>query len=124
MISIGRYYSLLSFLSIIQKQYEKTKDKCLKWEGILAPTKEIIAGKEKETFMMMDQIQQMYLLLCNRNGIEPKFKREQIGEQLDYIKREVDIIMEIIDLANEMTSLETRSDIAEHGSGISGKPRK
>lgn len=109
---------------ISQKKCDKLQSECLKMENVLNPGKEIIAEKEKETFMLLDQIQQMYLLLCNRNGDEPKFKREQVEEQLDYIKREIDKILEVIELANEMMALETRSDIAEYGSGISGKPRK
>lgn len=74
--------------------------------------------------MLLDQIQQMYLLLCSRNCEEPQFKREQIDEQLDYIKREIEMILEIIDLARELEALEMRSDIASYGSGKSGKPRK
>lgn len=88
------------------------------------PSKEVIAEKEKEIFMLLDQIQQLYLLLCDRNGEEPKFKREQTEEQLDYIKTEFEKTLEVIELANEMMALETRSDIAECGSGKSGKPRK
>lgn len=90
----------------------------------MAPTKDVIANKEKETFMMMDQIQQMYLLLCERNGIEPKFKREQIEEQMDYIKNEVELIVQILEMASQMVDLETLSNVAEHGSAKSGIPRK
>lgn len=86
--------------------------------------KDVITEKEKETFMLLDQIQQLYLLLCKRSGIEPEYKRDQVEEQLDYIKREIEILEEIIEMAEEMTELENRSDIAEHGSGKSGKPRK
>lgn len=100
------------------------KSECLKLENILNPSKEVIAEKEKEMFMLLGQIQQVYLMLCDRNDEEPKFKREQTEEQLDYIKREIEIILEVIEMANEMMALETRSDIAEYGSGKSGKPRK
>ncbi|XP_031626714.1 structural maintenance of chromosomes protein 1A [Contarinia nasturtii] len=112
----------------LEKNYENVKSECLKFENVLHPAKEIITEKEKEMFMLLDQIQQMYLLLCARNCEEPKFKREQIDEQLagqlDYIKREIEMILETIDLAREMEALEMRSDIASYGSGKSGKPRK
>lgn len=85
---------------------------------------EIITEEEKEAFMELDQIQQLYLMFCQRNGIEPEFKREQVEEQLDFIKMEIEIMFDIIKMANEMMDLESRSDIAEHGSGRSGKPRK
>lgn len=109
---------------ILQKKYEQAKKEYLKWESVLAPTKDAIAEKERESFMLCDQIQQMYKMLCERNGVEPKLKREQTEEQLDYIKVEMEIIMQVIALASEMMDLETRSDIAEHGSAKSGKPRK
>lgn len=90
----------------------------------MQPAKEVIIENEKEMFMIVDQIQQMYLLLCSRNNEEPKLKREQVEEKMDYIKREFEITLDVIELAQEMESLDTRSDIAEHGSGTSGKPRK
>lgn len=93
-------------------------------EDILPEAEEIITEEEKEAFMELDQIQQLYLMFCQRNGIEPEFKREQVEEQLDFIKMEIEIMFDIIKMANEMMDLESRSDIAEHGSGRSGKPRK
>lgn len=90
----------------------------------MPPIKDVIANEEKETFMLLDQIQQLYTLLCKRHGIEPKFKRDQVEQQLDYIKTEMEINQDIVDMSHEMMALETRSDIAEHGSGRSGKPRK
>lgn len=91
---------------------------------MVASTKNAIVEKRKQTFMHLDQIQQMYTLLCKRNGIDPKYKRDQIEEQLDFIKDEIVTIQEIIELSNEMLAIETRSDIAEYGSGKSGKARK
>lgn len=93
-------------------------------EDILPEAEEIITEEEKEAFMELDQIQQLYLMFCQRNGIEPEYKREQVEEQLDFIKMEIEIMFDIIKMANEMMDLESRSDIAEHGSGRSGKPRK
>lgn len=91
---------------------------------MVGATKSKIIEKEKEAFMMIDQIRQLYLLFCKRSGEEPKLKLDQVEEQLDFIKQEIEITMQIIEMANEMTELETRSDIAECGSGKSGKPRK
>lgn len=91
---------------------------------MLAGTKGAVVDKQTQTFMHLDQIQQIYALLCNRNGINPKFKREQVEEQLDFIKEEIETIQEIIELSFEMVAIETRSDIAECGSGKSGKAHK
>ncbi|XP_055296379.1 synaptonemal complex protein 1-like [Sitodiplosis mosellana] len=108
----------------IEKNFDKIKSDYLKVENILHPSKEIIAEKEKEICMLLEQIHETYLLLCHRNNEEPTLKREQTEAQLDYIKREIEKILEVIELADEMMALETRSDIAEHGSGKSGIPRK
>lgn len=96
----------------------------LKWENVLPAAKDVVAAEEMETQMLLDQIQQLYLLFCERSGVEPKFKREQANEQLDFIKKEIEIMTAVIKLSHEMMELDTRSDIAEHGSGKSGIPRK
>lgn len=90
----------------------------------MIPIRKIIGEKERSAFMRLDQIQQLYTLLCERIGIEPQFKRIQIEQQLDFIKNELETLEEIINLSNEMIAIDTRSDVAEHGSGKTGKPRK
>lgn len=91
---------------------------------MLPAAKDVIASEEMETNMLLDQIQQLYLLFCQRNGVEPKLKREEVDQQLDFIKNEIEILTATIKLSHQMMELETRSDIAEHGSGKSGIPRK
>lgn len=96
----------------------------LKWENVLPPAKKILTDEEKDRFLLLDQVQQLYLLFCKRNDDEPEFKREQVEEQLDFIKTEIEIMCDIIEMSKEMMELESRSDIADHGSGKSGIPRK
>lgn len=91
---------------------------------MLVPAKIMIGDRERSAFIRLDQIQQLYSLLVRRIGIEPQFKRNQVEQQLDFIKKEIETTEEIIKLSNEMVAIETRSDIAEHGSGRSGRPRK
>lgn len=91
---------------------------------MLPAAKDVMASEEMETNMLLDQIQQLYSLFCQRSGVEPKLKREQVDEQLDFIKTEIEILTATIKLSHEMMELETRSDIAEHGSAKSGIPRK
>lgn len=102
---------------------EKSSAECLQWENILVPTKNIIGEKERSAFMRLDQIHQLYILLCNRSGVEPEFKKNQVEQQLDFIKTEIETLEEIIQLSEEI-AFETRSDIAERGSKRSGKARK
>lgn len=108
----------------LQKSYDKQQQQCLKLENILASTKNAVVEKQRQAFTHLDQIQQLYALLSRRNGNDPKLKRDQVEEQLDFIKDEIETIQEIIELANEMMAIETKSDIAEYGSGRSGKARK
>lgn len=108
----------------LQKSYDKQQQQCLKLENVLASTKNAVVEKQRQAFTHLDQIQQLYALLSRRNGNDPKFKRDQVEEQLDFIKDEIETIQEIIELANEMMAIETKSDIAEYGSGRSGKARK
>lgn len=103
---------------------EKSSDECMKWENILVPTKNIIGEKERSAFMRLDQIHQLYILLCNRSGVKPEFKKNQVEQQLDFIKTEIETLQEIVEMSNEMVVIETRSDIAERGSNRSGKARK
>lgn len=96
----------------------------MEWENVLPAAQDVTASQEMEVHRLLDQIQQLYLLYCQRNGVEPKFKREEVDKQLDYIKTQMEMMTAIIELSHEMMELETRSDIAEHGSGKSGIPRK
>lgn len=103
---------------------EKSSAECSKWENIIVPTKNIIGKKERSAFMRLDQIHQLYILLCKRSGVEPEFKKSQVEQQLDFIKTEIETLQEIIVMSNEMVAIETRSDIAERGSNRSGKAKK
>lgn len=103
---------------------ERSSAECLKWENILIPTKNIIGEKERSAVLRLDQIHQLYILLCNRSGAEPQFKKNQVEQQLDFIKTEIETLQVIIEMSNEMVAIETRSDIAERGSSRSRNARK
>lgn len=88
----------------------------MKWEKILAATKDVIADKETITFRLLDQIQQLYGLFCKRNNESIVFDRNQINEQLDYIKNEIEFMQDVIQASNDMMMNEKKSLIAQHGS--------
>lgn len=101
----------------LQKEYETAKEKCVKWEKSLQATKSVIVDDEFQTWRLLDQIQQLYSVLCRRNGKDVIFKRHEVEKQLDYIKEEIETIQEIIEVSKKMMENEARSDIAENGSG-------
>lgn len=88
----------------------------MKWEKILAATKDVIADKETITFRLLDQIQQLYGLFCKRNNESNVFDRNKINEQLDYIKNEIEFMQDVIQASNDMMMNEKKSLIAQHGS--------
>lgn len=107
---------LESSLVNIQTDYDVAKAKCVKWEKSLESIKEAIVDKEFLTCRLLDQIQQLYMLFCKRNNENVVFYRDQVEEQLDYIKEEIETIQEIIDVSKTMLEKEERSDIAQDGS--------
>lgn len=91
----------------------------------VAGGKDPIADKDEEAFMLLEQIQQRYLLLCKRSGIEPEYEPYQIEDQMAFIKRENEVLEEIIQMTDEMIELEDQPDNEpKHGSIKKEKPRK
>lgn len=99
-----------------QKEYGRAKEKCTKWENALEATKDAIVDKEYLTWRLLDQIQQLYKLFTQRNSEDVILKRQEVEEQLDYIKEEIETIQEIIEASKEMMNREAMSDIAQDGS--------
>lgn len=121
--SIWIYSELDDIRFFPQKNYEKRHGEFLKSETSLALAKSTIIDNEQLSFALLDQIQQLYLLLCKRNHQKPRFTRKQIKEQIDFIAEELDTIQQIIQLSNDMVAKETRSDIAQCASTKSDKRR-
>lgn len=63
----------------------------------------------------MDSIQHLYTLLVTRNGDKAKFKRFDVGNQLDYIKDEMEVLENIIHKAEKKMLKETKSMLGEKG---------
>ncbi len=83
---------------------------------MLAVSKECIKDKESTTTQLLDQIQQLYALFCKRNGTAITFERQQIEDQLDYIKDEMKYLQDVIKCAAEINEIEDKSIIAQNGS--------
>lgn len=83
---------------------------------MLTVSKECIKDKESTTTQLLDQIQQLYALFCKRNGIPIAFGRQQIEEQLDYIKDEMKYLQDVIECAADINENEDKSIIAQNGS--------
>lgn len=117
----GFYFSKNKYF--LQRCYNDAKEQSLRWEKILAATKDVIADKETLTFRLLDQIQQIYSLFCSRNDETPQFNRNQVEDMLDYIKEEIEFMQDVIKTSKEIMANEKKSQIAQQGSvkSISGK---
>lgn len=88
----------------------------IKWGKVLATTKDCIAEKETLTFRLLDQIQQLYGVLCCRAGIPQIYNRNQVEEQLDMVKDEIEFFREVISNAKQLMANEKKSNVAVRGS--------
>lgn len=84
----------------LQLCYASSKADTIKWSRVLISTKRCIAEKEMISFRLLDQIQQVYRLFCARKNAEPVLRREQIEEQLDYVKGEMEFLANLLALVN------------------------
>lgn len=82
----------------------------------MATTKDSIADKEAVTFQLLDQIQQLYGLFCRRSGVPVKFFRDQVEEQMDVIKGEIQFFQDVVEHAEKLMTDEKKSRMGTHGS--------
>ncbi|XP_063696027.1 cilia- and flagella-associated protein 73-like [Culicoides brevitarsis] len=108
--------SLDNELDELERSYSTIKQESLKWEKILATTKDHISDNELITNRLLDSINQLYRLLCKRNDVESKFLRTNPEAQLDYIKDEIEMLQKISSLAHLKLHKELKSSsVAEKG---------
>lgn len=107
--------SLDNELDELERSYSVIKQESLKWEKILATTKDHISDNELITNRLLDSINQLYRLLCKRNDVEAKFLRTNPEAQLDYIKDEIEMLQKISKLAHLKLNKEQSSSVAEKG---------
>lgn len=102
-----------------QRCYAASKAETIKWGRVLIATKNCIADKEMLSFRLLDQIQQLYRLLCKRNDAEPAFGRDQVEQQLDYVKGEMEFLADVLQLARRTMA---SADGEKAGDKVPGKP--
>lgn len=54
-------------------------------------------------------------MFCRRNNEEPIFQRNDIEQQLDYIKEEMETLQEIIKNSKQIMEEAKKSDLAQKG---------
>lgn len=96
----------------LQRSYNIAKTESLRWEKILANTKDCIAENEIVTFRLLDQIQQLYAMLTRRNGEDCVLTRYQTEEMLDYMKYEIEVLQEVVKKSHIRMAREKKSNEA------------
>ncbi|KAL9880485.1 coiled-coil domain-containing protein 42 like-2-like [Glossina fuscipes] len=82
-------------LAELERSYNQARAECSKWEKILANAKNTVALHDLDKDRALDGIHYMYRLLCKRRNREPIFYRVDVENQLDYIKSEIELLIEV-----------------------------
>ncbi|XP_075155800.1 coiled-coil domain-containing protein 42 homolog [Haematobia irritans] len=82
-------------LAELERSYNLARAECSKWEKIMANAKDTVANHDLNKDRALDGIHNMYRLLCKRRNIDPVYQRNEVEKQLDYIKDEIELLIEV-----------------------------
>ncbi|XP_061400048.1 coiled-coil domain-containing protein 42 like-2-like [Musca vetustissima] len=82
-------------LAELERSYNQARAECSKWEKIMANAKDTVATHDLNKDRALDGIHYMYRLLCKRRNMDPLYQRNEIEKQLDYIKDEIELLIEV-----------------------------
>lgn len=111
------FLGLNNFLVDLDKAYEHGQSQGVKWEQVLVKSRDVIVDEETKFTRLIDSARQLYLLICKRNGKDPNLHKMSIEVQLDYIKDEIEILVDVLATATECMHQEEKSLLGEHGTG-------
>ncbi|XP_016963106.1 uncharacterized protein LOC108033332 [Drosophila biarmipes] len=83
-------------LARLERSYNESRVQCLRWEKILATTKDAINNSYMEKERTIDAITNLHRILCRRRDIPFFAARGDFGKLLDSIKNEVEILTEVL----------------------------
>jgi hypothetical protein len=115
---------LANELAGLERCYRNAKTKSLKWERVLATTKNFIADNELTTNRLLDSIQHLYNLLSKRAGDDIVHSRENPEAMLDYIKEETEILQKVVRLSQQQMANEKKSLEVDCGSSVDENKKK
>lgn len=112
------FLGLNNFLVDLDKAYEKAHAQGIAWEQVLVKSRDVIVGEESKCTRIIDSTRQLYLLLCKRNGREPNLQDVTVEDQLDYIRDETEILVQVLKSATEFMSANEESVQGEKGTQV------
>ncbi|ALC38143.1 CG17564 [Drosophila busckii] len=82
-------------LAKLERSYNESRALVHKWERILKTAKQTIAAHFMEKECNLNAVDALYRLLCKRRNMTPGLRRDDIEQQLNFIKREMELLHEI-----------------------------
>ncbi|KAH8255636.1 hypothetical protein KR038_007729 [Drosophila bunnanda] len=95
-------------LARLERSYNESRVQCLKWEKILAHSKDVISNGAMDKDRTLEAINNLYRVLCRRRDV-PGWTYGSVEQKLDIIKNEVDILVGV------MEQIESMDRKAKHG---------
>ncbi|XP_030377385.1 uncharacterized protein LOC115626226 [Scaptodrosophila lebanonensis] len=83
-------------LAKLERSYNNSRTMCLKMEKILGTTKDTVTMNDLDKDRTLDCVQILYRLLCKRRDIDASFSRRDVESSMDFIKREVELLVRVL----------------------------
>ncbi|XP_018326626.1 coiled-coil domain-containing protein 42 [Agrilus planipennis] len=93
-------------LTHLQSRYEIARLKTVEWEVVIARIKNRCLDKNKKIHQIREACWNIYLNMCSRKEIEPEFKKDDIENQLMFIKRTLSELKKIVNIAKKRATKE------------------
>ncbi|XP_066589534.1 coiled-coil domain-containing protein 42 homolog [Prorops nasuta] len=88
-------------LAELQGRHDAAKEDALKWEGIVARSKSLVSEKNLELIRVRMCCWNIYQQMCRRKGIAMKINRDDIEQQLLFIKLTIRDLVKITKFVDE-----------------------
>lgn len=91
----------------LQSRYEIAKNKALQWETMVTKIKDISVMKLAEIHQVRTSAWNIYLQMCQRKEVEPELTKDDIENQLLFIKRTLFELKKITKISKRRATKET-----------------
>ncbi|EEB14649.1 coiled-coil domain-containing protein, putative [Pediculus humanus corporis] len=101
---------LITELSQLQMRYDRAKAMSLRWETVLTKIKNISAEKALELNQVKISCWNLYTAMCLRKNVEVSVEKDNVEEQLVFIKRSIQELKKILRLVQKKAAKEIASN--------------
>ncbi|KAH8415016.1 hypothetical protein KR215_011061 [Drosophila sulfurigaster] len=83
-------------LAKLERSYNQSRALGLKWEKTLSLCKDTTSNNDLDKERALDGIQILYRMMCKRRDIDATFSRREVEKCLDFVKREVELLVSVL----------------------------